>query len=664
MEIPMIKRLLLAVAFSFAIVPTSVFAASVEQIEWTPNEINYTIGNGQGASDPVVATFTSPTSLERITLEVVPGLSRFVAVEPAVISKVEAGVPYSVALRFSLPPGAEPGKYEGVIHIRSGKRTLPQTLKVIVNVEFGQNQIRSTTSVLSSETTHFLSFVSPDRSTLVFSQKTSELANLQPGSVMVIGSSDTLPTGFIGRIVTISDNAPVIITTIPATISDALSSIDLALSRTLSEADLSSPPNTSTLIANSAIARPAPEISATSSGFFLQFNHVPLFDAGNGLKVTLDGSITVNPSFDVQFGMQGFTVTRFRFVDTTTFQANLSVFCGLTGNVSRKFDLAHYNFTPIIVWAGPVPVVFTPELVITVGIDGTASVGLTMAATQDASMSVGLQYDGNWAPISEFSNSFTFQTPTPAASADPKVFAGPQLNLLVYGIVGPFATIRPFIELDIDLFRNPQYELFGGLEAAAGVHLQFLTTTLGDHEFPTLIGFRKTLTQGNFGSQVLLGTDLPTSNTGAEIAVLFSQSLAQNFTLTSPVSIDAIKLQMSGFGIDQFTLRLTNSIGAGTTQANVLLQRNLTFPNTGGGVSGSTVSVPVNLSLPPGNYFIVLSSTQGSARQGWLVSTATLPSAVGSVGDFRFSLPNDPSFPPASTFIPVGFGPAAFQLIP
>jgi hypothetical protein len=303
MKILMVKHFLVAITFCLTIViSNSSSVIATEKIEWTPNEIEVTLGNEQGSSDTVLASFTNDRALDQITLEVVPALSAFVTVDPSTIQNVQAGVPYVVALHFSLPLGTEPGDYEGVVHVTSGNRTLPQTLKIRVTVEAG--------------------------------------------------------------------------------------------------------------------------------------------------------------------------------------------------------------------------------------------------------------------------------------------------------------------------------------------------------------------------SKVVLGTDLP-PNSFAELAVISSQSLAQGFSLTSLVHVSAIKLQMAGFGVDQFTVWLTNSLGPGTSQANVLLQTSATFPNTGGGLNGSTVSIPVNLSLPPGNYFIVLGSNQSSVSQGWLVSTMTLPSTVGTVGVFQANFPTFTSFPPASVFFPIGLGlgPAAFQLI-
>jgi hypothetical protein len=163
--------------------------------------------------------------------------------------------------------------------------------------------------------------------------------------------------------------------------------------------------------------------------------------------------------------------------------------------------------------------------------------------------------------------------------------------------------------------------------------------------------------------QILMGTDLPTTNTTAELAVASYQTLVQRFALTSPVTVSTIKLQMSGFGVDQFTLWVTNSIGPDTTKANVLFCTNLKFPETVGGISGATVSVPVNLKLAKGNYYIVLSSTQTDLHQGWLSSTTTLPSTIGSVGTWDVTLSPNEAFPPASIFRRDEPKPGAFQLL-
>lgn len=250
----------------------------------------------------------------------------------------------------------------------------------------------------------------------------------------------------------------------------------------------------------------------------------------------------------------------------------------------------------------------------------------------------------------------TFTSSTPLDQVTLEVV--PALSSFVTVVPAEIQNVQPGVPHTIAL----HFSVPPGTEP--GTYQGVLHVRSGKRNVPHNLKISITVTEGDAEPQILLGTDLPTTNSNAESAVYIFQTMMQRFTLTSPVTIGTIKLQMSGFGVDQFTLWITNSIGPGTTQANVLFQTNLTFPNTGGGINGATVSAPLNLSLQPGNYFIVLSSTQPSIFQGWLLANTVLPSTVGTVGTWEFTLVgNNPAFPPSSTFIPFTPLPGAFQLL-
>ena len=133
---------------------------------------------------------------------------------------------------------------------------------------------------------------------------------------------------------------------------------------------------------------------------------------------------------------------------------------------------------------------------------------------------------------------------------------------------------------------------------------------------------------------------------------------------------------MAGFGTDTFQVWLTNRVGPATTSANVLFHAVLTFPNSGGGLSGMTVSTSANVALTPGTYYLVLSSSQSSSiYEGWLESSAVLTSQFGQVPNqlestsAPFGGVFNSQFPPASTFT-LGANPSennihalAFQLL-
>ena len=237
-----------------------------------------------------------------------------------------------------------------------------------------------------------------------------------------------------------------------------------------------------------------------------------------------------------------------------------------------------------------------------------------------------------------------------------------QITLEVVPGLSDFVTVEPaviqHVQAGVSHTVALNFSLPPGTEP--GIYEGVVHVKSGRRTLPDTLKIRITV-EAAAASEFLLGTDLP-PHSAAEFAVAISQSIAQGFSLTSPISITELKLQMSGFGSDQFTVWVTNSIGPGTTQANVLFQTTATFPNTGGGTTGSTISIPMNLSLPPGDYFIVLSSAQPSVLQGWLMSTTTLPSTLGSLSDMRFVIFGNVLFPPASDFITLGDRPAAFQI--
>jgi hypothetical protein len=170
---------------------------------------------------------------------------------------------------------------------------------------------------------------------------------------------------------------------------------------------------------------------------------------------------------------------------------------------------------------------------------------------------------------------------------------------------------------------------------------------------------------------ILLGTNLPANNSAISVGACCF--LAQPFTLTAGVNITNIDVQVAGTGIDSVTFWLTDKVGPGTTLSDVLFQTNRIFPNNGGTTFGETVSTPLNLTLSPGNYFLIMSSTSlapnmaTGPRLGWLLATSTLSSTVGSISNGEDTCcaagsSTNTLFPPASGFVPFDNAILAFQL--
>lgn len=169
----------------------------------------------------------------------------------------------------------------------------------------------------------------------------------------------------------------------------------------------------------------------------------------------------------------------------------------------------------------------------------------------------------------------------------------------------------------------------------------------------------------NIQSQnILLGTNMPSPSVSTAI-LGHSTFWSQAFSLTTAVQVSGIRLDLSGYGSDTFTLWITNAIGPMASSANVLLRTDSTLPNSGGGLYGEPVFIPVNLKLGSGTYFIVVSAIQTvPTMNGWLTTTTKLPSSIGAISNnLAYDYPPNSAFPPGSTFFPnttTEFG--AFQI--
>jgi len=132
-----------------------------------------------------------------------------------------------------------------------------------------------------------------------------------------------------------------------------------------------------------------------------------------------------------------------------------------------------------------------------------------------------------------------------------------------------------------------------------------------------------------------------------------TQTVAEEFSLTQPVDVDGITLFLAGSGTDEFTMYLTTAIGPLATAGDVLAEENSTFPDAGFFSGGAPVTLPLTLSLAPGNYFVVLSSNApDNLSDGW-ISAGLGPiqnTPAGTVGPGYSACCPDTLFPPASAF--------------
>lgn len=132
------RRSLFASILALAILSSPLFPVAVSFAEaqpkviWSEKHISLQLSPGSGEVRQV--TFTSDHNLKNVVIEAVPQIADLVSVQPSSIASVFADQAQTVSLFFSIPSGTTLGLHEGTIHVRVGSTTIPQTLKISIDV--------------------------------------------------------------------------------------------------------------------------------------------------------------------------------------------------------------------------------------------------------------------------------------------------------------------------------------------------------------------------------------------------------------------------------------------------------------------------------------------------------------------------------------------------
>jgi hypothetical protein len=127
--------------------------------------------------------------------------------------------------------------------------------------------------------------------------------------------------------------------------------------------------------------------------------------------------------------------------------------------------------------AGYVPIVIVPSLSIIVGLDGHISASVTAGIVQYSHFDSSTFYSsstGQWTTEEHKDSDFTPIMPSDEFSCSAKAYAGPYLDVMLYGIVGPYVCARGYLDLDVYLDTDPPpipwLTLDAGLEVAVGIN--------------------------------------------------------------------------------------------------------------------------------------------------------------------------------------------------
>ena len=334
----------------------------------------------------------------------------------------------------------------------------------------GDVVVPDSTVVLDDESLAALESVSDDLSTFTFARSTAALDRVDEGDVIVADVyAPLLPVGALRRVARVERGGGVVLTTEPASLADAIESGEVRETVELRSQDVA------------ALRLPGgvhPEVGPDGITFGL--NDVVLFDGDGkpettGDQVVMNGNLAIEPDLEFVLDLDGFSLE----------EASVAVVGEVTGNVNidarreatlsgAPMTLATIELLPITFLIGPVPVVITSDIDLQVGVEGTVTAKMNVGFQADIDARVGFGLSGgSFGPIAEIapSGSVELQSFDDGVVGTARLYAGPRVNIGLYGVDAGHATLKVYTEAVVDAAADPWWCLSAGMEGSAGVDI-------------------------------------------------------------------------------------------------------------------------------------------------------------------------------------------------
>jgi hypothetical protein len=332
-------------------------------------------------------------------------------------------------------------------------------------------KIPDTTVVLDQASLQALESVTEDRVTFRFARSTSVLDRLRERDVIVAGSFEPLlPFGTLRRVLKIDrTGGGVVLTTTAASLAEAIERARIRQKIPLREDNV-----------QAVTAEGVVQESLGPSGLYFGLNDVVLADI-DGLpssthdQVVLNGNIGIEPELDLSIDLDGFSLSEATVAIVGEISGNLNIDARVEAVLPKQpKKLANLLLATYIIPVGPIPVVISADVDLLYGVDGKVTAKMNVGIQSEAQARIGFGYkNGKYGEIGEIdpTASVELQSFEDGASGTARVFAGPRLNLRLYGASVGHADLEAYVKAEIDTKKNPWWCLSAGVEGVAGVEV-------------------------------------------------------------------------------------------------------------------------------------------------------------------------------------------------
>jgi hypothetical protein len=317
-----------------------------------------------------------------------------------------------------------------------------------------------------------------------------------PGTILVGGITASTPVGVRpSKVVSVATSGGnLVVTTVPASLEEAVSDGTISEERQLSAADvveeLITPQGMNVLKGQSLTSALAFNCKkGGSAGISKNFSKhlddttTTWNNGSTGLSMDIEGCVRADLALKLNLSIKKFKLQSFEASVKLTEEAELAFKTTGSASYGKEWELGRVKFASMTFFLGPVPVVVSPFVAFIVGVEGNVTASLSYKVTQDLTYKVGIGYtraDG-MKKINE--KEFHFDLPEKdfvnvnlAASA--KAYVGLKAGINFWSTVilatadgDLYGVVRGFGKASIDTSRTPLWRLTAGMQFCYGYKL-------------------------------------------------------------------------------------------------------------------------------------------------------------------------------------------------
>jgi hypothetical protein len=368
--------------------------------------------------------------------------------------------------------------------------------------------IPDTTMVLEDEAIGQILSVAEDHSVITFSNSTSQLEGLIPGThIIALGVTEKTPEGLLRKVTNVrrggKGNKQVIVETESATLEEAIRQGECTFIESLNAEDAKDPV---CYVKGIEFIRDRSTIKDSKTQL-LDFNYTIdtiIYDGDNNPNtkddnIALTGQVSFD--YDLLFSMKiklFHKLKKLDFRNIVHLEKNLEVTVG--GSVesfSYEKTLWSQSLGTKVIMIGCFPLVLSPKISICANTEGEIIAEVTAEVTDKDIYTVGVQVDnGNWQPISSHENYSSPPSLSISAGGEVTFGVGPKLECKLEGVLGPYCEVLVYGKAKADTSENPWWEIYAGILAKAGIKVEIFSKVLLSNEL-TLLDLQKLIKQAD-----------------------------------------------------------------------------------------------------------------------------------------------------------------------